>query len=77
MNFKLPLTEPMHIHSQNGELKEATILEKLGDNDFMAEYNGVKCHAIYNPFVNHFYVDDKYGIIEGRGTKQPNRDLER
>ncbi len=75
MNFKLPLTEPMHIHSLNGELKEATILEKLGDNDFMAEYNGVKCHAIYNPFVNHFYVDDKYRIIQCRSTKQ--HDLER
>ena len=77
MNFKLPLTEPMHIHSLNGELKEARILEKLGDNDFMAEYNGVKCHAIYNPFVNYFYVDDKYGIIEGRRTKQHEPDIER
>jgi len=75
MNFKLPLTEPMHIHSLNGELKEATILEKLGDNDFMAEYNGIKCHAIYNPFVNRFYVDNKYGIIQGHSARQ--HDLER
>ena len=75
MNFKLPLTEPMHIHSLNGELKEATILEKLGDNDFMAEYNGIKCHAIYNPFVNRFYVDNKYGIIQDRSARQ--HDLER
>jgi hypothetical protein len=68
---KLPIIEPMHIHSLNGELREAAILQKLGDNDYLAEFNGVKCHAIYNPFVNHFYVDDKYGIIR---DKTPHRD---
>ncbi|TCX48951.1 hypothetical protein [Dehalobacter sp. 14DCB1] len=67
----LPITEEMHIHSLNGELRKATILKKLGDNDYLAEYNGVKCHAIYNPFVNTFYVDDKYGIIR---DKLPSRD---
>lgn len=29
-------------------LGEATILKRLGDNDYLAEYNGVKCHAIFN-----------------------------
>ena len=58
-----PIKEKMHIHSLNGELQEATILKWLGDNDYLAEYNGVRCHAIFNPFVGHFYVDDKYGII--------------
>jgi hypothetical protein len=60
---EFPIYEKTHIHSQNGELREASILKRLGDNDYLAEYNGVKCHAIYNPFVNKFYVDDKYGII--------------
>lgn len=59
-----PITEPMHIHSLDGELREAIIHKKLGDNDYLAEYDGVKCHAIYNPFVGKFYVDDKYGVIE-------------
>ncbi len=68
---KFPITENMHIHSLDGELREATILGRLGDNDYLAEYNGVKCHAIYNPFVNHFYVDDKYGVIK---DKKPGRD---
>ncbi|HBU11805.1 MAG TPA: hypothetical protein DEB31_03495 [Clostridiales bacterium] len=77
MNFNLPLTEPMHIHSLNGELREATILEKLGDNDYMAEFDGVKCHAIFNPFVNHFYVDDTYAVIEERQAPQMDDDLER
>jgi hypothetical protein len=72
---KFPITEKMHIHSLDGELREATILERLGDNDYLAEYNGVKCHAIYNPFVNHFYVGDKYGVIKDKksGRDEPCR----
>jgi len=70
-----PITEKMHIHSLNGELREVSILKRLGDNDYLAEYNGVKCHAIYNPFVNHFYVDDKYGVIKDKvpGREEPCR----
>ena len=65
-----PITEPMHIHSLNGQLKDATILEKVGDNQYVAEYNGVKCSAIYNPFVGRFYVDDKYGVIKDKPPKR-------
>lgn len=65
---KFPINEEMHIHSLNGELREAAILKRLGDNDYLAEYNGVKCHAIYNPFVGKFYVDDKYGIIRDKAS---------
>ena len=61
-----PITEPMHIHSLGGQLKDATILDKVGDNQYVAEYNGVKCSAIYNPFVGRFYVDDKYGVIKDK-----------
>lgn len=64
MNAKI--TEPMHIHSLNGQLREATILEKVGDNQYVAEYNGVKCGAVYNPFVGRYYVDDKYGRIKDK-----------
>jgi hypothetical protein len=66
-----PITEKMHIHSLNGELREATIVEKIGDNRYVAEYNGVRCTAIFNIFVGHFYVDDKYGVIK---EKVPGRD---
>ena len=34
-----------------------------GTNDYLAEYNGVKCHAIFNPFVGRYFVDDVYGIV--------------
>lgn len=73
MRFNLPITEEMHIHSLDGALQKASILEQLGDNDFLAEYNGVKCHAIYNPFRDRFFVDDKYGVI-GRGDEGLGRE---
>lgn len=60
-----------HIHSLNSQLAEATIIKKLGDNDYLADFNGVKCHAIFNGFVGRYYVDDKYGVI--REPKEHNR----
>ena len=68
--MEFPIIEKMHIHSLDGELREAAILKRLGDNDYLAEYNDVKCHAIYNPFVNKYYVDDKYGIIKDKATSR-------
>ena len=44
-------------------LAEAVIKEKIVDNLYLAEYNGVKCTAIFNPFVGRYYVDDIYGKI--------------
>ncbi len=72
----LNITEPMHIHSLNGEMREATIVEKVGNNQYIAEYNGVRCTAIYNPFVNAFYVDDKYGVLSEK-PKKPLHEQER
>jgi hypothetical protein len=46
-----------------GKLAEATIIRKIGDNKYLAEYNGVKCTAIFNPFAGTYYVDDKYGVF--------------
>ena len=40
--------------------------DKIGDNRYVAEYNGVKCTAIYNPFVGRYYVDDKFGVIRDK-----------
>lgn len=66
-----PIRTQMHIHSLNGELREATIIDKVGNNRYIAEYGGVKCTAIFNPFVGRFYVDDKYGVIR---DKPPAKD---
>ena len=57
---------PCYIHSlkQDGQSKlaEATIIEKIGDNLYLADYQGVRCTAIFNPFVGQYYVDDVYGV---------------
>ena len=52
-----------HINSLNGELAEITVLEKVGDNDYIVDYKGVKCHALFNWFVCQFYADDVYGRV--------------
>ena len=56
-----------YIHSlKQGEthvLGIANILEKTGDNEYLAEYNGVKCRAMFNPYVGRYFVDDVYGIV--------------
>jgi len=62
-----------YIHSlKKGEenvLAEAAIIKRLGENDYLAEYNGIRCHAIFNPFVGRFYVDDVYGVIRSSAER--------
>jgi len=43
-------------------LGDAEIIERIGDNLYLAEYNGVRCTAIFNCFTGRYYVDDVYGI---------------
>ena len=43
-------------------LGKAEIIECIGDNLYLAEYNGVRCTAIFNFFTGRYYVDDVYGI---------------
>ncbi len=45
-------------------MDEVTILEQVGDNDYIVDYKGVKCHAIFNWFVCAYFADDIYGRIE-------------
>ena len=67
-----------YIHSlKKGEqhvLGEATIIKRFGDNDFLAEYNGVKCHATFNPFAGRYFVDDKFGVIHEPNERRAARD---
>lgn len=42
---------------------EITVLEKVGDNDYIADYKGVRCHALFNWFVGEYFADDVYGRI--------------
>lgn len=55
------------IHSLDGEIREVTVydIDRSGTQTiYKVEYNGVKCTAIFNPFVGILYADDKYGIIK-------------
>lgn len=53
-----------HIHSLNGEMAEITVLEEVGNNDYIVDYKGVKCHALFNCFVCQFYADDVHRRVE-------------
>ena len=59
-----PYKSQAHIHSLNGEIDQITIIEKVGDNDYIVEYRGVKCHALYNWFNCIYYADDVYSIVK-------------
>lgn len=43
---------------------EITVLEKVGDNDYIVDYKGVRCHALFNWFVGTYFADDIYGRID-------------
>ena len=61
-----------YIHSLGGSdhhqhvLGEAEILARIGDNLYLAAYNGVRYTAIFNIFVGRYFVYDVYGV---QGTK--------
>ena len=60
-------TTMAHIHSLGREMGEITVLDQRNDGRqtiYIVDYKGVKCTAIFNPFVCEFYADDKYGIIK-------------
>ena len=59
-----PYKAQAHINSLNGELREITVLEKAGDNDYIVDFEGVKCHALFNWYVCEYYVDDVYSIVK-------------
>ena len=53
-----------HINSLKGKMAEITVLEEVGNNDYIVDYMGVKCHALFNWFVCQFYADDVYRRVE-------------
>lgn len=44
-------------------MDEITVFEKVGDNDYIVDYKGVKCHALFNWFVCAYFADDLYRRI--------------
>ena len=43
-------------------LGEAEIIKSIGNNLYLAEYNGIQCTAIFNVFTGRYYVDGVYSI---------------
>ena len=57
--------QSLNIGKIQPEIKdEITILEKIGDNVYIVDYKGVKCHALFNWFVGAYFADDIYRRIE-------------
>ena len=44
-------------------LGDAEIIREIGDNKYLAKYNGIYCTAIFNYYTGYYYVDDVYGIV--------------
>ena len=45
-------------------LVDVEILEELGSNDYIVRTpDGVRCHALYNPFTDYYFADDVYRIV--------------
>ena len=59
-----PFKAQAHIHSLDGKMDEITVLKKVGENDYIMDYKGVKCHALFNWFNGTYYTDDVYGIVK-------------
>ena len=59
-----PFKTQAHINSLKGGMDEITVLEKVGENDYIVDYKGVKCHALFNWFNGTYYADDVYGIVK-------------
>ena len=62
-----PFKTQAHIHSLDGEMDEITVLEEIGDNQYLVDYRGVKCSAIFNWYNCTYYADDIYGKLNAEG----------
>lgn len=61
--MRMPVTLEAIVHSKK-DLDTVTILEHPDNNNVVAEYNGIRCTAIFNVFNGFYYVDDLYGVIK-------------
>jgi len=59
----MPFKTKAHINSLHGTMDEITVIEDLGNNDYIVDYKGVKCHALFNWFTCEYYADDVYRRI--------------
>lgn len=44
-------------------LGKAEIIKRIGNNMYLAKVGNIYCTAIFNFFVDKYFVDDLYGIM--------------
>lgn len=44
-------------------IEKVTIREKVGNNQYLVDFRGTACVAMFNPFEGMYYVDDIYGAL--------------
>ena len=51
--------------THHAPLQDVEILEQVGDNDYIVlTPEGIKCHALFNPFTDYFFADDVYRVVK-------------
>ena len=51
--------------THHAPLQDVEILEQVGDNDYIVlTPEGVKCHALFNPFTGYYFADDVYRVVK-------------
>lgn len=53
-----------HIFSLGGDMDEILILEYKCSNNYIVDYRGVKCTAVFNVFDSSYYADDIFGRLD-------------
>lgn len=54
-------------------IEKVTIKEKIGNNQFLVDYKGIACVAMFNPFEGMYYVDDIYGTLPSLADNEWDR----
>ena len=65
----------LHSRDKDGRhlaaLEDVEILEKAGENDYIVRTpDGVRCHALFNPFTGFFFADDVYRVVSDAGKEE-------
>lgn len=65
----------LHSRDRDGrhraELVDVEILEVAAPNDYIVRTpDGVRCHALFNPFTGFYFADDVYRVVPDKGKEK-------
>ena len=53
-------------------LRVVEILKMVGNNDYIVlTPDGIRCHALFNPFTGFYFADDVYRIVPDQKEETP------